>query len=424
MSNRPLEPTFYGHVASTKDALVLFEACLSGILPHVPRRPHDRERAHLIKSGHVFIYEENASGIKRWTDGVPWSPSRIKSNFLLYRELAKPFAPGEKKKAIKRNQRPTKRGEPYPRPFAEKESNNSSAALSPTSPSTPSTKAQGSFDNDAEERDLTGSLVDSYDFKEDGLFKKTMSVVVQNVRHHLVSYYAVADVKSGKLGPPAKSLLHPRLAKVQPRADLTMSQNFRTPIEDVEDGMQDSIDGSQSHYYEMSNGYDTRPVLSHSSMITNHMYFGGAHSSAAPNLPAMALTTSIPSISSSFHVPVQQMTSRPEDFNLYSGAQFPRSYDNFNGTGNASQPYHQLQARPIQTPRAMSTINIPSTVYAPNSAPPARPHGNMGHYAPGNPSWEPSPTGGHGHPASHYGQHGAWPSQNPLDTRHIYPPRS
>lgn len=87
----PLAPTFNGHIATTMDAAILFEACLQGRIPHVPRRPHDRERQDLIASGNVFIYEEHASGIKRWTDGVSWSPSRILGNFLIYRELEKPF---------------------------------------------------------------------------------------------------------------------------------------------------------------------------------------------------------------------------------------------------------------------------------------------------------------------------------------------
>ncbi|KAK5279304.1 Global transcription regulator sge1, partial [Cryomyces antarcticus] len=92
-----LQPTYKGFVSDSADGLVLFEGCLAGKLNHVPRRPHDRERTSLITSGSVFIYEENASGIKRWTDGVAWSPSRILGNFLIYRELEKPFPPGEKK---------------------------------------------------------------------------------------------------------------------------------------------------------------------------------------------------------------------------------------------------------------------------------------------------------------------------------------
>src|SRR5450755_171381 len=100
-----LQPTFQGHVNTTHDALLLFEACIRGTLSHIPRRPHDRERNQLVRSGCVFIYEENASGIKRWTDGVPWSPSRILGNFLVYRELERPFPPGEKKRAMKRSKK-------------------------------------------------------------------------------------------------------------------------------------------------------------------------------------------------------------------------------------------------------------------------------------------------------------------------------
>jgi hypothetical protein len=97
-----MTPTWTGFVHTTYDALIILEACLLGKLSHIPRRPHDRERPHIIVGGNVFIYEENASGIKRWTDGVTWSPSRIMGNFLVYRELSEPFPAGEKKKAKKR----------------------------------------------------------------------------------------------------------------------------------------------------------------------------------------------------------------------------------------------------------------------------------------------------------------------------------
>jgi hypothetical protein len=101
-TNSCMAPTWTGFIHSTWDALIVLESCLSGVLHHIPRRPHDRERANIIASGNVFIYEENASGIKRWTDGVTWSPSRIMGNFLVYRELNEPFPAGEKKKAKKR----------------------------------------------------------------------------------------------------------------------------------------------------------------------------------------------------------------------------------------------------------------------------------------------------------------------------------
>ncbi|KEY83419.1 camp independent regulatory protein [Aspergillus fumigatus] len=223
-----LEPTFTGYVATTQDALILFEACLTGILHHVPRRPHDRERSHLVRSGSVFIYEENSSGIKRWTDGVTWSPSRILGNFLVYRELEKPFPPGEKKRAMKKaNRRPVpsaRPGEPYPR----HDSNGGSYSPSSTSGSFGDRSHQSDV-----ERALVGSLVDSYGFKDSGLVKKTMSVTVSGVTHHLVSYYSVEDVMRGVLNPPS---MVESLRYIRPRAELTQKQSFRAPIDDLETG--------------------------------------------------------------------------------------------------------------------------------------------------------------------------------------------
>lgn len=240
-----LEPTFVGYVASTHDALILFEACLTGVLHHVPRRPHDRERSQLVRSGSIFIYEENASGIKRWTDGVTWSPSRILGNFLVYRELDKPFPPGEKKRAMKKGvRRPppaTRAGEPYPRP--QPESNGST--YSPTTPS--ATGAYGERSAQSElERALVGSLVDSYGFKEGGLVKKTMSVTVSGVTHHLVSYYSVDDVIQGRLNPPS---MVENLKYIRPRPELTTKQSFRAPIDDLDSANVEDADAGQAALY-------------------------------------------------------------------------------------------------------------------------------------------------------------------------------
>ncbi|KAH0563469.1 hypothetical protein GP486_001969 [Trichoglossum hirsutum] len=207
------DPTYRGHVATTKDALVLFEACLQGRLHHVPRRPLESERSALIQSGSVFIYEEGVSRIKRWKDGILWSPSRILGNFLVYRELEKPFPSGEKKKAIKRDKRLTKPGEPYPSPRSNLEGGGSSSQpYSPMSPTLPAPKSE-TFDKETE-RSLIGSLVDSYEFREGGLVKKTMSIGVNGVHHHLASYYKVEDVLGGRLKTPSTSndlqLIKPR----------------------------------------------------------------------------------------------------------------------------------------------------------------------------------------------------------------------
>lgn len=229
-SGAPLEPTFTGMISSTMDALILFEACLSGRLSHVPRRPHDRERASLIKSGHVFIYEEHSSGIKRWTDGVSWSPSRILGNFLLYRELDKPFQPGEKKRAMKRK----------PEGGVSKPANTPRSNSISYSNTLPTPGSQDPFDSsnghngnnghDAE-RAFVGSLVDSYQFKTDGLIKKTISIQYRGVQHHLVSYYSLDDALNGRLTTPTTDL---SLQNVTPRSALISSATFRAPVDDHE----------------------------------------------------------------------------------------------------------------------------------------------------------------------------------------------
>ncbi|KAK3681191.1 Global transcription regulator sge1 [Vermiconidia calcicola] len=230
------------------DGLMLFEACLSGKLHHVPRRPHDRERAQLIKSGSIFIYEENASGIKRWTDGVAWSPSRILGNFLIYRELEKPFPPGEKKRAMKRK-RSSLPGEPYPRP--DSNGNDTEEQVTPLTPPTPSVSAEvkpqaPSSDQDKElERTLIGSLVDSYGFRPDGLVKKTMSISVNGISHHMVSYYKVDDVKNQLFPRP---LSDARLQNMSVRPELYLKQNFRAPVEETE---QYAIDGNMHAHPQM-----------------------------------------------------------------------------------------------------------------------------------------------------------------------------
>lgn len=271
-------PTFHGFVHNSMDGLILFEACLSGKLHHVPRRPHDRERSSLIKSGSIFIYEENASGIKRWTDGVAWSPSRILGNFLIYRELEKPFPPGEKKRAMKRK-RTSMPGEPYPR--RDSDDTDGPELTTPLTPPTPNMGGEvkselPSSDQDKElERSLIGSLVDSYGFRPDGLVKKTMSISINGISHHMVSYYKVDDVKNNALPRP---LSDPRLQSISVRPELYLKQNFRAPVEETEHY---AIDGQnyahpQMMYSSVAGGaYGVRPG----------QYFGGQY-------PAMfSLTT-------------------------------------------------------------------------------------------------------------------------------------
>ena len=118
-------PLFEGFVDTTMDALRLIEVChipifvgqtvgeadriasahdsspgpsishqaaRRGLIPRVTRRLNDFERRTMVKSGAIFIFSVEESGIKRWTEGLAWSQSRISGNFLVCFALS--LAPG------------------------------------------------------------------------------------------------------------------------------------------------------------------------------------------------------------------------------------------------------------------------------------------------------------------------------------------
>lgn len=383
-----LQPTFQGHVNTTHDALLLFEACLTGTLSHVPRRPHDRERNQLVRSGCVFIYEENASGIKRWTDGVPWSPSRILGNFLVYRELLKPFPPGEKKRATKRNKRPQRPGEPYPR-----SADGNGSGYSPETPSTPNLGREGSADKELE-RSLIGSLVDSYGFREQGLVKKTMSVSVQGVQHHLVSYYKVEDVKAGRLLTPS---MDDRLRHLKPRYDLIHKQNFRVPLADeMEELAGTNPDGTRHSYSFASESIERRPPVLGSQGYSNQPanpggYYGsmeGMPYSSTPQPPGQVSGQYPPSNPSNPYYqqppPSAQIQPRGEEYGGYgtSPAYPPPRFEPYgaggglpNPTRSASQP--QPPSQPGSYPH--SSIQRPP----PSESPISHPYSDRPYYSSG-----------------------------------------
>lgn len=163
-------PPWTGFVQTTGDALLLLEAARRGIIPRVTRRLVDGER-RMINSGAVFVFDEDESGIKRWTDGYFWSPSRILGNFLIYRETERKGAgPGRanakrKSKGIGRDDSGVSDGDDLD-PLG-------NIARKSTSLSRPRDIADLSLRPDKQrERTLLGSLTNSAKFKPDGLLKK------------------------------------------------------------------------------------------------------------------------------------------------------------------------------------------------------------------------------------------------------------
>ncbi|CAO3617926.1 unnamed protein product [Cunninghamella echinulata] len=202
--------TFHGYIDTTQDVLLVFEGCKRGLLPRISRRLQEKERK-MIQSGSVFVFDEKESGVKRWTDGLVWSPSRILGNFLIYRELEKKN--GDKRGSISSSQHYDHRQRSY--------------SIDTASASSTISAAGGEFISDkAKEKRLVGSLSDVYNFRKDGLIKKTMSIVVNGSNQHLISYYHPQDILDKKLRSPSSV---PELASLEISPELLVKQNFRIP---------------------------------------------------------------------------------------------------------------------------------------------------------------------------------------------------
>ena len=160
-----------------------------------------------------------ALGIKRWTDGLVWSPSRILGNFLIYRELDKRASGSGKRGSISASNNNITNGnsnDARQRSFSADHGTSSTVAA-----------AGGVMSIDRNrERQLVGSLSDSYKFRKDGLIKKTMSIVVNGVSQHLISYYHPQDVLNNRLRIPSSV---PELASLEISPELLVRQNFRIP---------------------------------------------------------------------------------------------------------------------------------------------------------------------------------------------------
>ncbi|KAF7967645.1 hypothetical protein HWV62_33635 [Athelia sp. TMB] len=132
---------FFGLVHDTLDAFRLVLAAEAGLVPRIIERVTQVDRMHMIASGSVIIFSAQESGMRRWRDGLLWTPSRISGNFLVYKELDRlPEAGG-------------------------------SSSACPT------------------------TFV-----KADGLRKKAITVKLKHREYHVIAYYTAGDLRPGRLG--------------------------------------------------------------------------------------------------------------------------------------------------------------------------------------------------------------------------------
>ncbi|KAJ3200283.1 hypothetical protein HDU82_009032, partial [Entophlyctis luteolus] len=78
--------SYFGFVEDEADALVLIQATIANIISAFSGSSVDMARLQ-VRSGSVFVLEETSRFVKRWKDGLQWSPSRSYGPFLLYRQV-------------------------------------------------------------------------------------------------------------------------------------------------------------------------------------------------------------------------------------------------------------------------------------------------------------------------------------------------
>jgi hypothetical protein len=151
-------------------------------------------------------------GIKRWTDGLVWSPSRILGNFLIYREL-------DGRESLY-HKVPFEYDSHYlPIPIQQQQQFSDQDNIEPL---------LGELSNEERnrERNLVGSLTDTYKFRKGGLIKKTISIHLNGSTQHMISYYTRSDVLEGRLATPSSIS---DLSNLQISPELLLKQSFRVP---------------------------------------------------------------------------------------------------------------------------------------------------------------------------------------------------
>lgn len=193
MPDSAIAATYRGHVASTQDALIVIEACFRGVLYHTCRRPRSSEESSLAKSGNIFVYESRSSGIRNWEDGITWSTPQRVGNYEICRQLSS--SSGRSR------------------------SNGTSCLPSPFPPFR--TTSHGS------RADLFACITGNHS-SAGRLCRKSMSVTVRGITHHLIAYFSSRDFTANTLLSPSADF---GLADIIPRPEL-YSQGFRAPIDE------------------------------------------------------------------------------------------------------------------------------------------------------------------------------------------------
>ncbi|KAI8821213.1 Gti1/Pac2 family-domain-containing protein [Chytriomyces cf. hyalinus JEL632] len=151
--------SFFGFIENPMDALLVIEGCIRSNLRLFTGSAADMARTP-IQSGTVIVIPANCAFVKRWRDGIHWSPSRSFGPFLLYRQVEPTY---------------TNESHPAGPKYAPKRVQSNVAALEPTF--------------------SARTLKPNTRLVENGLTKRTITLKGSDgQKHRIVSYYCPVDV--------------------------------------------------------------------------------------------------------------------------------------------------------------------------------------------------------------------------------------
>ena len=105
-------------------------------------------------------------------------------------------------------------------------------------------------------RSLVGSLADSYEFEEGGLFKKTIKVTVRDRWYRLILYYSLEDTEKNLRTPRDDS----QLKEINISQELLQQTQFKVSnLDDPGDGSFEVQDHYRYHAYYHMGGYHSYP---------------------------------------------------------------------------------------------------------------------------------------------------------------------
>lgn len=101
-----------GYIKSYEEACLIVHAVRLGAIKLTTERLGTIEREN-IESGSIYCFIENEAGMKRWTDGRVWSPSKICGEFLVYQEVPRYLSKNSIKKRKDTERSPSSCDSPY-----------------------------------------------------------------------------------------------------------------------------------------------------------------------------------------------------------------------------------------------------------------------------------------------------------------------